>query len=352
MLTCALLIVGVLMATASPLVGRSNGIDPRYESPLTVYHLNPASAGAIPRNMDTGDALGDLYFYLGEFLLPIECLNVSAAKVSGFDCENPERVAKDLVVTKVDMLVDTRSTTYSACNLCNGTDPITKKSCVPGEYVCDCFSRNKSIACDHSRVGAESITDFFVPHVPTSKCAAKITALCGEDLTDKKRCSACAKTHEAEMLAASCSSFDIEFFCPNPYNTCRGDNPPRFDCYRSNIPRKTGGKWYSTLAEGECTNSSGSCSWQVQSTKTVKEQCLKGRLMDTVEQHDQAGCFSACGVRNVTDTCWIGCFFDTLLGQDSAKSVTRPLAGMSVQAIERGWTTAFLPVAQGGCAAI
>ena len=75
MLTCALLIVGVLMATASPLVGRSNGIDPRYESPLTVYHLNPASAGAIPRNMDTGDALGDLYFYLGEFLLPIECLN-------------------------------------------------------------------------------------------------------------------------------------------------------------------------------------------------------------------------------------------------------------------------------------
>ena len=91
---------------------------------------------------------------------------------------------------------------------------------------------------------------------------------------------------------------------------------------------------------------------QVQSTKTVKEQCLKGRLMDTVEGHDQAGCFSACGVRNVTDTCWIGCFFDTLLGQDSAKSVTRPLAGMSVQAIERGWTTAFLPVAQGGCAAI
>jgi len=39
---------------------------------LSVYHMNPQSAGAIPLNMDTGDTLGDLYFYLGQFLLPVE----------------------------------------------------------------------------------------------------------------------------------------------------------------------------------------------------------------------------------------------------------------------------------------
>merc|ERR1712013_428773 len=78
-------------------------IAPGYGQNLTVYHLNPASAGALPVNMDTGDAPGDLYFYLGEFLLPLECQNVSKESRAHFDCDNPERVDPNLVVTKVDL---------------------------------------------------------------------------------------------------------------------------------------------------------------------------------------------------------------------------------------------------------
>jgi len=66
------------------------GINPDYTQALTVYHLNPAGVGAVPKNMDTGDARGDLYFYLGEFLLPIECANASASRMKEFDCNNPE----------------------------------------------------------------------------------------------------------------------------------------------------------------------------------------------------------------------------------------------------------------------
>lgn len=85
--------------------------------------------------------------------------------------------------------------------------------------------------------------------------------------------------------------------------------------------------------------------------RTVKEQCLKGHLIRSVEQADQTGCFTACGPRNTTDACWIGCFFDTLLGKDARKSTALPLGGMSVADVERGWADAFLPEAQGGCAA-
>merc|ERR1711907_498777 len=72
---------------------------------ITVYHLNPKSAGAKPVNMDTGDARGDLYFYLGQFLLPLECKNVSKQSRAHFDCDNPERVDPNLVVTRVEMEV-------------------------------------------------------------------------------------------------------------------------------------------------------------------------------------------------------------------------------------------------------
>merc|ERR1719247_2332497 len=122
---------------------------------MTVYHLNPYSAGAVPINMDTGDALGDLYFYLGQFLLPLECANATKEGRAHFDCDNPERVDPNLVVTKVDMQIDSRTTKYSACNLCNGTDPFTRKPCQKGTYTCDCFSRNHSATCDARKVGKE-----------------------------------------------------------------------------------------------------------------------------------------------------------------------------------------------------
>merc|ERR1719161_1231172 len=104
--------------------------------------------------MDSGDVRGDLYFYLGQFLLPLECQNRSILDTqTRLDCSNPERLDEDLVVTRVDMEVDSRFTTYSACNLCNGTDPFKHTPCEVGSYVCDCFSWQSHQACNAAQVG-------------------------------------------------------------------------------------------------------------------------------------------------------------------------------------------------------
>jgi hypothetical protein len=44
------------------------------------------------------------------------------------------------------------------------------------------------------------------------------------------------------------------------------------------------------------------------------QECLKAKLVGEVEAQDKAGCFAGCGGRNTTNPCWIGCFFDTVLG--------------------------------------
>ena len=40
---------------------------------ITVFHINEVSFGAAPLNMNTGDALGDMYFDLRSKALAIEC---------------------------------------------------------------------------------------------------------------------------------------------------------------------------------------------------------------------------------------------------------------------------------------
>merc|ERR1719321_272288 len=174
----------------SVLAHTSAQIAPDFAKNLTVYHLNPASAGAIPINMDTGDARGDLYFYLGQFLLPLECANQSKEGRAHFDCDNPERTSKDLVVTKVEMEIDSRPTTYSACNLCNGTDPLTRKPCKVGTYVCDCFAdwHNSSQKCDAKRVGSESIKDHFVPHKTSAQCKTALQSACSKYQSHATEC--------------------------------------------------------------------------------------------------------------------------------------------------------------------
>jgi hypothetical protein len=62
---------------------------------VTVFHVNPESYGYAPVNMDTGDALGDMYFDIRGMVTPIECANPSPQ--TGHDCDNVEVTAKDLV---------------------------------------------------------------------------------------------------------------------------------------------------------------------------------------------------------------------------------------------------------------
>eukprot|EP00662_Eupelagonemidae_sp_cell21_P037322 gene37322-4517_t len=261
-------------AVVAMAVGCSAGIDPTYAR---------NSAGAIPVNMDTGDAAGDLYFYLGEFLLPLECAQESPG-MEGFDCSNPdhatphhggcvaERVGTDLVVTKVEM-----------------------EPCEVGSYVCDHFSH-------HSSSGFDPTKARFSHGI----------------------CQWCVYQHRSELQRDGCTDADLEGYGGTnghgtrhtPYGHTCSPQSKDWECWRSNI--------------------------------TVAETCLRDHLATKVEAqaHD---CFAGCGARNMSSPCWIGCFFDTLLGKGARDSCSTPLNGMSVTDVVSSWTGAFLPEANGGC---
>lgn len=303
--------------------------------------------------MDTGDVAGDLYFYLGQFLLPMECANASGASRAHFDCDNPERVDPNRVVTEVDLLVDSRSTAYSACNLCNGTDPFTRKPCTKGAYVCDCFGHGSN-PCDRTKVGSENVSEHFSPHTPSNQCSSALDNLCGNTTKNRKMCSACIYKQYSRLLAETCIDRDLESFCPNDFELCTARTAataPEWACWDANIPRKTGGFWYSTLKEGMCNSSSKVCGWKPKSTKTIHADCLKDKLMSAVEAYDRP-CFETCGPRNVTSSCWISCFFDTILGPDARHSISKPLGGMPLADIEHAWKSAFSSEKEGGCTVI
>lgn len=284
----------LLLLGSSLAIGAAQ-INPQHSEHLTMYHLNPKSAGVIPANMDTGDARGDLYFYLGQFLLPIECADPQG--MAKFDCQNPERFG-ETVVTKVEMEIDNNYTKYSACNLCNGTDPFSHKSCTVGTYVCDCFNFHSSGTCDPAKVGMENKTGRYLSSQPYQRC----------------------------------TSYSKDY-----------------ECWDQNIRSKVGGIWYSTLAEGMCDSSSaeGTCSWKVMNTSTVKASCLKDSLADAAEAADKRSCFSQLGPRNYTSHEWISCLMDTVLGPE-AKNSTK-IAGMPLEDLVTAWEKPFLSEAAGGC---
>lgn len=341
----------MLSATASLAAAQ---ISPQYARNMSLYHLHPTSAGARPVNMDTGDVAGDLYFYLDQFLLPLECANASGDFRSEFDCDNPERVDPDLVVSKVDVEVDDRFTMYSACNICNGTDPFTHQPCVKGTYKCDCEG---GILCKSARVGMENVSSKFSPKnesQPSARCLQAMNATCWPSRQPFKTCASCMTAHVLHLGMETCKVNDMFSFCAgggsthhNWGNECTKDSKP-WECWRSNLPRKTGGFWYSTLEQGQCQDGSkaGSCSWRIRATASVRNDCLQDRLMTTAETAAK-DCFSACGPRNSTSPCWIACFFDTVLGPEARNSTN--VTGLPLESLATAFAGSFEPESQGGC---
>ena len=75
----------ILVATCTALA--SARIDPAHAKNITVYHVNPHKYGAIPVNMDTGNAAGDLFFDLFEpMIAPLACQH---KQHFGHQCSNP-----------------------------------------------------------------------------------------------------------------------------------------------------------------------------------------------------------------------------------------------------------------------
>lgn len=212
-------------------------IDPKYATNITVFHVNEHKFGAIPVNMNTGDAVGDLFFDMLEVLItPLTCANRSGRPSHGPDpCTNPEAVGDDLMINKVTLEVDRRFSGYGACNVCiNGTDPLGEP-CATGTYHCDCFASSR--------------------HWPPLKVPCNATVGFEDVFKQFSR-----------------------FIKPGCRRTLFKPQPTPADCYRGNFFSKLSadehGSWYSSLDKGDCAKAGSACTWRVVSVdKIVKRSC-------------------------------------------------------------------------------
>mmetsp|Transcript_44727 Transcript_44727/g.87652 ORF Transcript_44727/g.87652 Transcript_44727/m.87652 type:complete len:295 (+) Transcript_44727:25-909(+) len=276
----------------------ANAPDPKYSQNITVFHVNEANYTGIA-NMDTGDAAGDAFFSLRSVYLPIECSNKSGGHHFGGDCDNPEVVGSHLTVTEVVVEVDSRYGNYSECNVCrNSTVPFTRDvPCTDGDYVCVCGK------------------DF---HHLTTKCPPTVGV---------------------EKPVTVFGRFPVFPWSPN------------YEWWLRNLLDHLDGFWYSTPKSGECTNSgTGPCYWRlVESKRRVLKSCQDKYIYNQISQKNPK-CFNACPQpTNSTSTCFIECFFDTLLGPGSNHQNTTG-AGLTQKQIVDLWT---FPVqndeTKGGC---
>ncbi|CAJ1337448.1 unnamed protein product [Effrenium voratum] len=283
-------------------------------------------------DMDTGDAEGDLFFFLDEFLLPLQCADPEYFW-DKFECKNPERSGQ-LVATQLKLQVDSRFSNYSGCNLCDGVDPFTRKPCEAGTYTCDCMDFLHPENCDHQFVGRETVTHQFV-HDVTDECKESLEESCGH-ARYSKWCKFCLFRHKEVLKNSSCSKEAINY-CPGfGFPLCTADSKD-VDCWHVNIARKTRGLWYSTFRDGFCDGNKP-CSWQVVQQRTVPERCLREKVVGVVEASNPS-CFDGCGARNQTSPCWVRCFFTTVLGPEAHNSTI--VTGMPLAELTGAWTKAF-----------
>jgi hypothetical protein len=287
-------------------------IRPKHATELTVFHVNEASFPVAPVNMNTGNANGDAYFDFRSVDLPIECANVT--KENAHDCKNAELVGKDIVITKLILEVDSHSFgTYGYCNLCvNGSDhiPGSNISCTDGKYNCICGAKPHSLE---------------PPYVP-----------CGPSVGMANLSS------EFSRLKDNCTD--------------------ELDCYKINMGRKLNNiVWYSTTESGWCDSATAqNCTWRVaRSIKRVNKSCSDNALYNAVEENDSAGCFNGCPGftshhRNLTDPCWIRCFYRTVLGDNGQFPNATAKEGIDNKVLERAWAAPFASEdpKRGGCTAL
>jgi hypothetical protein len=266
---------------------------------ITVYHVNPHEFGAIPVNMDTGDAVGDLFFDLEEVLIaPLACAD-PAHEAHG--CANQEAVAPNLVVNKLTLeIVGGFSDAYAKCNIgVNGTDG-HGNACEDGTYCCYCMDEwDRVFPCDDT-VGRQNLYDHYA-----------------SNNTSGRR-----------------------------HDFCHVGSKPS-ECYDAHVLKKLSpekpGYWYSTLKEQYGKH------WRVASVEKIVTRECHVRVGHVV-QASAPGCFDACGdqARNTSSPCWVDCFYKAALGPDSGR-YGGAVAGMAMDDLVAAWEKPFLPEDQGGC---
>lgn len=273
-----------------------NDATPVNPSTIEVYHVNQANYTGIS-NMNTADAAGDAFFDMRSLLQYYQCnINKTGGHAYPGECTNPEVIADNLVVTKVEVLVANGDFgKYGECNVCvNGTVPFThpEQKCVDGSYHCRCSG--------------------LIPY----------------------RDAPCPPQPGRELVKTLIDGF-------SKYVNLNVTGPSFH--WMVNLANRVGGTWYSTVDAGNCDSSSAkSCQWKLSKTlKEVNATCQSNKVQSTVEKLGQK-CFASCpgGEIDTHTPCYIECYYKTLLGENSGSTVPS-LGGLSGTQITQIWTDAF-----------
>lgn len=352
-------------------------VNPKYAVNLTLYHVNEKNYTSSPRNMNTANIDGDMYFDLRTRGLPLECGPwVNQSFWSRLDCVNNEVNvdASLLAITKLIITADHRWGDYADCNIDDDT----------GLYSCECEDAPDNCTAFNPPGGG--------PASPKQQNNCNFANGCAYD-SDDDRCEVygCANIssrldcvqgyHRCEWTGSACKP------PPGPTPVCNGSLVGRLDLskqdwgrhshhghpltpidyWHGNTLSKTFGWWYSTWAEGECKPddpTQGFCSWQLtEVVKKIGKTCSDDAIDATIVAGDKsakwgAQCFDKCSSadqKNTTSECWIECFYSNVLGPAGSSSLlnhTSPNFGIPLVELQAAWDKPFKPESEGGCPAM
>ena len=301
--------VGLHLAVVAADFGLNMQPNPRYAINLTLFHEYPPEFEALGLvNQDTGDLLGDAYFAMRGFMLPVEC--ASGDPTAKFDCDNPEQNASDVnIVSQHLVTVDSRFGPYGACNERDGT------------YSCTCGLK----PCG-PRVGQADVYTRETPPPPGSADWRWWRVNLARKTGGKWY-----STHEA----GACTELET----PGALEMARGGGREGMSGGALEMQVETPG----ALAPR--------CTWNVAlNARKITSRCLLSRIATAVVAHNTT-CFNACPQpSNLSSTCWVDCFMATSLGPaGGTRLIDAETEGIDIQVIERAWLNAFAPVSAGGC---
>lgn len=124
-----------------------------------------------------------------------------------------------------------------------------------------------------------------------------------------------------------------------------------------NVGQYSQGRWFSTTGEGRCnsaTSDDAPCYWRVAEViKRVPKNCTNSLVQAAVTARGK-DCFQSCPQpSNATSTCFIGCFFETLMGPASGSGLYSPSEAMPVNIVEDAFNQGFeADPSQGGCPSV
>lgn len=286
---------------------------------LTVFGLRPLNLTGLV-NKNTGDAAGDLFFFLTDrFVAPFAC-NVTNGR--WWACHEQGTLSHDSVYTKSVLEVEGSWPNATAAGSCR---PDPGHRCYSG---CNPSDANGSAFRCGCAIGPAPVPP--PPPSPSHHHHGSGGVPC--DVVGR-----------AEIRSR--------------YETCADGCTAPNDQWKSDLSKLIGGEWYSTTAQGDCSNPQRErCAWRVKSiVKTVNASCVNGNFLRSVAAKASrclAGC-TAAEREDATSSCYVTCIFQRLLGK-STSFPNATHAGMSAAEMVAPWLAGFESEdpAKGGCPAL